>query len=472
LMTALDRLAGRRILFLNWRDLANPAAGGAESYTEQMGRRFANAGALVTLFTSRYRDAPPYAWANGYLVVREGGRFGVYLAAARHLRRHGHLYDAVVDFQNGIRFFAPLQIPDKPVVCVVHHVHQAQFDMYFRWPLNRIARLLEGRVSRIVYGDRPLVAVSPSARAEMRRKLGFRGPIFIVPNGLNPLPASHVLRSPTPAIAVVTRLVPHKRLHLLVEAVPDLLGRWPDLRVDIAGTGPARDALLAQVREFGLERVVALPGRVSEQRKSDLLRRAWLTVTPSLAEGWRLTVMEANAAGTPAVSFDVPGLRDSVRDGETGWLLAPGRSLADALADALEELANPERRQFITERCRQWASRFSWDASAERLANVVLSEVARKAQGSPSRRGADQLATIAWWPPGDAVEVRQALGKALRATDVITSDKSGLSAMLMGCDELGAITALQRATIQPARLRLATTAEILCGTGEDKQSDQ
>lgn len=89
-MSALTELAGRRILFLNWRDLSNPAAGGAEAYAEQIGRRFARAGALVTLFTSKYKGTPPYDWAKGYLVVREGGRFGVYLAAARHLKRHGH----------------------------------------------------------------------------------------------------------------------------------------------------------------------------------------------------------------------------------------------------------------------------------------------------------------------------------------------------------------------------------------------
>ena len=82
------------------------------------------------------------------------------------------------------------------------------------------------------------MAVSPSTRAEMRHQLGLRGPIHIVPNGVQAVPASDMPRSPTPAIAVVTRLVPHKRLHLLVEAVPSLLRRWPDLRVDIVGTGP------------------------------------------------------------------------------------------------------------------------------------------------------------------------------------------------------------------------------------------
>jgi glycosyltransferase involved in cell wall biosynthesis len=470
-MSALGQLAGRRILFLNWRDLSNPAAGGAEAYAEQIGRRFARAGALLTLFTSKYQDAPPYDWANGYLVVREGGRFGVYLAAARHLKRYGHRYDAVVDFQNGIPFFAPLWAPaSTAIVCVVHHVHQSQFDMYFRWPLNHLGRLLEARVTRRVYRDRPFVAVSPSTRAEMRNQLGLRGSVHIVPNGIDPLPPSRVPRSPTPVIAVVTRLVPHKQLHLLVEAVPDLLRRWPDLRVDIAGTGPAREALLAQVRGLGLEQAVSLPGRVSEQAKSDLLRRAWLTVAPSLGEGWGLTVLEANAMGTPAVAYDVPGLRDSVRDQVTGWLVPPGRHLATALLNALDELTDPDRQRSRADQSRAWAGRFSWDASADRLARVLLSESTRRDQNSPSRRRSVDLATVASWPPGDAGEVGPLLRKGLRVTDVISSSQDGLKVLLTGCDEVGAARALRRVPVPPAGLRLATTTRVLCGTGEDDRA--
>jgi len=375
-MSAIELLAGRHILFLNWRDLSNPAAGGAESYAEEIARRFVRAGATVTLFTSSYPDAPPHDWANGYLVVREGSRFGVYLAAARHLRRHALQYDAVVDFQNGIPFFTPLWVPASlPIICVIHHVHQRQFDIYFQWPLNHVGRLLESRFSRQVYGIRPMVAVSPSTRAEMRRQLHFRGPVHIVPNGVDsPLPSS-MPRSPTPAIALVTRLVPHKQLHHLVDVVPGLLQRWPDLRVDIAGTGTARDDLLARVHHLGLEQVVALPGRISEQAKTDLLSQAWLTVTPSLAEGWGLTVMEANAVGTPAVAYDVPGLRDSVRHAVTGWLVPPDQGLDKAVAAAIEELSDGNRQRRMADQARAWAARFSWDSSAERLAGVLLAEI-------------------------------------------------------------------------------------------------
>ena len=78
-MRGLEQIAGHRLLFLNWRDQANPEAGGAEAYTEEIARRLAAAGAEVTLFTGKYPGAAPFDWAREYLVAREGGRFGVYL---------------------------------------------------------------------------------------------------------------------------------------------------------------------------------------------------------------------------------------------------------------------------------------------------------------------------------------------------------------------------------------------------------
>jgi glycosyltransferase involved in cell wall biosynthesis len=462
-MSALRQLAGRRILFLNWRDLGNPAAGGAEDYAEQIARRFADAGVKVTLFTSEYPGGAAYDWSRGYLVARSGSRLGVYLAAARHLRQHARSYDAIVDCQNGIPFFAPLWARGSAaVVCVVHHVHQDQFGMYFPWPASLAGRVLEGRATRAVYSDAPFVAVSPSTREQMRHRLGLRQPIHIVPNGVDPLPAARAARATSPVIAVVTRLVPHKRLNLLVEAVPVLLRRWPSLQVDIAGTGPARAALRAQVRELGLEEHIRLPGRVSDQARSDLLGRAWVTVAPSLAEGWGLTVLEANTLGTPAVAYDVPGLRDSVRDGRTGWLVPAGRGLETALSNALSELADPAGRQAVSERARAWAGRFTWDATAERLASVVVSEIARRLRGSPSRRHPVDLATVAEYPPDDAGGE-----PGLRVTDAVIFDESGPHALLGGCDEAGAVRALSRTGIRPARLSLATTTQVLCATADE-----
>lgn len=469
-MSPLSQLANCRILFLNWRDRANPAAGGAESYTEEIAQRFVRAGAAVTLFTSAYRGAEPYDWSNGYLVIRKGGQFGVYAAAARHLRRYAGDYDVVVDFQNGIPFFAPLWGPARlPVVCVIHHVHQRQFDMYFKWPMNLVGRVLEGRASRIVYQGRPMIAVSPSTRAEMRRELRFRGHVHIVPNGIDVPGPAPVRRAVRPTIAVVTRLVPHKQMDHLIAAVPELLGKWPELRVVVAGDGESREQLSSQVRKLGLQDVVDLPGRVSEEVKFELLATAWLTVAPSAAEGWGLTIMEANALGTPAVAYDVPGLRDSVRHGITGWLVRRGQSLADALGEALDELSGPDQGAGFGAAARAWASAFSWDASAERLAGVLLSEMRYRELGRTERRQAVDLATVASWPPELAAEIKPPLKAGLRSTDIVISDSNGVRALLVGCDEIGAVKALTRIRVPAPDLHLATRAGVLAVHGEESQ---
>ena len=190
-------------------------------------------------------------------------------------------------------------------------------------------------------------------------------------------------------------------------------------------------------------------------------------MAPSLAEGWGLTVLEANSVGTPAVAYDVPGLRDSVRDKMTGWLVPPGTSLAAVLTGALAELTDPGQRRRYCDQSRRWARSFSWDSSAERLAAVLLSEIARKNQGGANRRQPIDLATMAWWPPDEAEEIGRLLRKTLRATDVISWDRDGLRVLLTGCDEMGAAKALQRVPVPPSTLRLATTTQVLCGTNDD-----
>ena len=151
----------------------------------------------------------------------------------------------------------------------------------------------------------------------------------------------------------------------------------------------------------------------------------------------------------------------------TGWLVPPDEGLATAVAKALEELEQSAQRQLYAGHARAWAARFSWDASAERLARVLLSEIRHRELGSPPRRRAVDLATVASWSEGDLDDIERRLRKGLRVTDAISRSVDRLRVLLVGCDELGAAAALRRAQVPAARLRLSTTTGILCGTGED-----
>ncbi|MFD5945445.1 glycosyltransferase family 4 protein [Streptomyces collinus] len=467
-MTALEHLARTNVLFLNWRDPAHPQAGGAEAYCFEIARRLAGSGARVTLFSARFPGSRAAEWADGVRVLRGGGTYGVYRAAALHLLRNRHTYDAVVDFQNGIPFFSPLFTPRWTAdVCVIHHIHQKQFDLFFRWPMNTVGRLLEKQISRLVYRGHSIVAVSPSTREGVRAELGFRNPVYLVPNG-SPRPSSTtVARAATPTLAVVTRMTPQKRVDLLLRALPALRDRWPDLRVELAGDGGELPALRALASALGLDETVTFHGHVSEERKQALLGCAWLTVVPSVAEGWGLTVIEANSMGTPAVAFDVPGLRDAVREGYNGWLVPDGVPLADALDSALTELSDAGARDRAARRCRAWSGRFSWDDSAERLAQVILEEARRVRLHRRSRRRASDLTVLTWFRSPDGDDVERTLKTLLRETDRWTRHGDTFRVLLHGCDELRAFQALRRLGVPDAAFRLAHRREELVAPPAD-----
>jgi glycosyltransferase involved in cell wall biosynthesis len=459
-MTIAD-MYSKDVLLLNWRDLGHPQAGGAEVYTWEIAKRFAKAGARVTLVTARHPQSLSLEVRDGVRIIRRGGRLSVYAAAAAHMLRHRGRYEVIVDFQNGIPFFSPLFARrDTAVVCVFHHVHQHQFALHFSPAMARLGRALEKNVARLVYGKRPLVAVSTSTRRDVRLVLGMKGPIHIVPNGVSPLEPATVKRSVGPTIAVVTRLVPQKRLNLLIEAVAQLRNAGRDVHLDIAGVGPDSRRLLGLIEAHNLQHLVRMHGYVDEIRKAELLRQAWLTAVPSIAEGWGLTVIEANSVGVPAIAFDVPGLRDSIRQGVTGWLLPEGSDLAMGLERALGTLEHPESRHMFDVACKRWASQFEWDSSAARLGRIVISEFLHRRAPQSQRRVPSDLGSTVEGHLENGSEAMSGLAGSVRRTDSVAYDGDTVRLMLDSCDEEQAAQVAARLGIRPQRLDLATSAEL------------
>ena len=115
---------------------------------------------------------------------------------------------------------------------------------------------------------------------------------------------------------------------------------------------------------------IRLLGRVSHERKIEILKRAWVLVHPAVREGWGLNVIEANALGTPVVAYNVPGLRDSVRHMETGILVEDGdiEKMAKAIITLVED---NELRERLSKNAIEWAKRFSWDKTAEASERIL-----------------------------------------------------------------------------------------------------
>jgi len=372
-------LTGLRIAIANWRDPWHPDAGGAERYAWEIGRGLADRGARVVFLTARAPGQARRSRHDGITVARMGGRFTVYPRVLGWLLARRRSFDAVLDCQNGIPFFTPCVLPRRvPVLCVVHHVHTDQFGVHFPGWMARAGRLLEGPAARLAYRRHACVAVSPSTVTAMRERLRWTGDIYLIPNGApQPGPA----RAPGPGCSVtwVGRLVAHKRAELLLPVAQRLAGSG--LTLDVIGHGPAEAPLAAAAR--GLGGTLRLHGFVPEARKRELVTGSLLHLNTSQGEGWGLCVLEAAALGVPTVAFDVPGLRDAIWDGRTGWLVRDGETIEDVTERAIKELTDRARRREIAAACCKWASCLSWDRSRERMAELISASVH---YGSPRSR--------------------------------------------------------------------------------------
>jgi glycosyltransferase involved in cell wall biosynthesis len=384
-----EPLRGRRVAIVNWRDPWHPQAGGAEQYAWEMARGLTRRGARVSYLTARAPGQAARDRRDDIDIVRRGGRLTVYPLVLAWMARHRRSFDAVLDCQNGIPFFTPLVLPRKvPVLCVVHHVHDAQFSVHFPAPVAAAGRLLEGPVARWCYRHHQCVTASQSTLVAMRSRLAWTGPIHMVPNGLSAGTAGEAALAGEPAGTVLTwvgRLVAHKRADRVLDIASRLAGS--DVTIEVIGNGPALAPLADEVAARGLAGRVVLRGYLPEEEKRRAVAASRLHLNTSQGEGWGLCVVEAAALGVPTVAYDVDGLRDSVRDGETGWLVKAGERIEDVTERALKELADPARRAEIAAACRSWAGQFDWDTSAAQMATLISATLRGETPTTPGMPG-------------------------------------------------------------------------------------
>ena len=362
-----------RILFFNWRDITHPMAGGAEVYLHEIAKRLASEHD-VTLFCPKYPGSNGTDEIDGIRLMRRGGSFSLYIHAALHCLlgiRRGK-YDIVVDSINGVPFFTPL-FARKPRVAILHHLgDRTLFFKELPFPPALVAWLAQRSIP-LVYRRTPMVTVSDSSRQELVEYGMPADRINIVYNAIEQAMLGPGAKSPTPVIAYVGRIKQSKQIDHLLKAFEMARSDVPQAQVVVAGRGDY-DNLHELLDGSPIKSCVSLRGEVSEQEKADILRKAWVFVIPSTKEGWGISVIEANGCGTPAIGYDVPGLRESIRHGETGLLVPSGdiRALAEAI---VRLLTDTDLRDRMSQNALQWSSGFSWDRSAREF-NAILKKVA------------------------------------------------------------------------------------------------
>ncbi|CAN5438897.1 glycosyltransferase family 4 protein [soil metagenome] len=390
---AQGELAAKRVVVVNWRDLDHSLAGGSERYAWEFALALRDAGAHVEFITARDTGQSRHDVRDGIEVHRGGGAFGFYAFAAWSLLKRRRSLDVVIDPECGIPTFSPLFVRrSTAVVLVVHHVHQEQFVTYFPRPLASLGQWLERVAMRRVYRRRRTVVVSESTHQEMRSQLDWRSPVEVIENGAT-VPDTDdegFLDKDIDRMVVLGRLVPHKRVDLVLHALDALRTERPALRLDICGKGPELDRLRWIAADLDLADRVTFHGYVAEETKAAILRRAALHVCASDIEGWGQVVIEAAGYGIPTIARDVPGLRDSIRDGETGVLVPDSpdldvvrERLTDAVRTLLVELEAPENLRLAYQASQTWATGFSWRRMHREAVDLVTDELGRSGADTP-----------------------------------------------------------------------------------------
>lgn len=359
-----------RILLINWQDRENPQAGGAEIHMHEIFGRLAASGHEVTLMCGGWPGCPPRARLDGIEVHRVGTRHTFPLLAHRYFDRvFGDVapsLDVVVEDVNKIPLYTPRWRGIRKVVALVPHLFGGTVFQELAAPLAAAVWLAERPLGRI-YRHVPFEAISQSTADDLAQRGIPRQNVEVIYPGIDtktytPSPAA---RRPSPVFAYLGRLKKYKGVHYVIRAFAAMQNR--EATLEIAGAGDYRPNLEALVRSLDLGGRVRFLGRISEDEKLALLRRAWALVFASPKEGWGITNLEAAACATPVVASNSPGIRESVRDGETGYLVPHGD--VAAMAARLDQVAGSrELVERLGHSARAFAETFTWERAAEETA--------------------------------------------------------------------------------------------------------
>lgn len=369
--TAFERAPKRRILILNERDPAHPRAGGAEIHVERIFGRLARRGHHVTWLATGFSGSPPKERVDE-LDIERHGPLPLYYAGipfrVRSLVRRKRI-DLIVECLNKVPYYSPLYSP-VPTLALCHHLFGEVAFEQASWPIAAGVVAAESGLRR-AYADTPFLAISPSTRADLIARGIDAARIRTSPPGIDaPGVESDPATPRPPRVAFVGRLEAYKHVDLMLRACAELATRFPELEILVIGKGSERPPLEALTRNLGLQGRTRFTGFVPDAERDALLAASRVCVFPSDKEGWGLTVIEANALGTPVVARDAPGLRDSVRHGETGLLVDSSAVdvWASAIARILEENENAIARRH---RCLEWAKGFDWDRAADDMQDAM-----------------------------------------------------------------------------------------------------
>ena len=355
------------ILLLSWRLPSHPRSGGAEVLTQRIAEHLVEFGHNVCWAGGGLTS--PASDVGGVRYAALGSQVKTLLSAPNFYRKLPYVPDIVIEQINTLPFFAAAYVR-APILTWFNQLARAIWWYEAPFPLNALGYLAEPWYLRF-YREADVVTISKSSAADLRRhRIGKR--ISIIPMAADTPALSRLSdKSAGPIrLAFVGRIVASKRPTDAIRALA-LVRKHREAVLAVVGSGDrsaVRRAFEVAKRE-GVENFVTFHGFIDAREKERILNESHLLVVPSAKEGWGMVVTEANRVGTPAIAYNVDGLKDAVSDGQTGWLCEPtSAALAQAVLLAMSDWRSYER---VRQQAWNTAKPLSWETTARALERVL-----------------------------------------------------------------------------------------------------
>jgi glycosyltransferase involved in cell wall biosynthesis len=353
-----------RFLWFTWKDKKNPRAGGAELINEEIAKRLVRDGHEVILLVGGFTGCLQEENIDGYKVIRLGNYWSVYLR---------DWADVVIEEINTIPFLIQLySVEDR--VLFFHQLCRLIwfYEMFF--PLNLIGYILEPFYLFFMRKNFCLT-VSESTRKDLQR-FGFRRDrISVIPEGIEMTPLSDlntVAKFSDPTLLSFGALRSMKRTLHQIRAFEAVRKNIPTLKMIIAGDSNTayKKRVIRCINESAYKTDIKYVGRVDLRQKYELMRKSHLILVTSVKEGWGLIVTEAASQGTPAVVYDIDGLRDSVRHGYSGLICKNG-SPQDMARKIQQLLEDPEEYELMRKNALEMSRQLTFEKCYEAFTEAI-----------------------------------------------------------------------------------------------------
>jgi glycosyltransferase involved in cell wall biosynthesis len=351
-----------KILWFSWKDLRHPQAGGAELINEEIARRLARDGHEVILLVSGFSGGAAVERRDGYKIIRLGSRYTVYWRAYRYYTRFLRGWaDLVVDEMNTIPFFCKFYVKERKILLAYQLCREIWFYQ-MTFPLNIIGYLIEPVYLRLIR-DQYVITESESAKQDMLR-YGFAAErISVISIGILAKPISsleEVIKFTRPTLLSLGAIRGMKRTLHQIKAFEIAKKDIPNLQLKISGSifDVYGEKVLRRIATSKYKEDIEYLGRINDDAKNQLMQKCHFILVTSVKEGWGLIVSEANAQGTPAIVYDVDGLRDSVKNLETGYI-AEENTPEGMAAAIVKGLQKPKEYERIRQKAWIWSNSFS-----------------------------------------------------------------------------------------------------------------